>query len=603
MPFDEKPWKEAWPKAQALWSRFLRLREPEYAASAAEAKREGLEGSFAMIRLDDHRIVVSGELLLAFGVHGFPLEILAHEIGHHVLCPADLDDNARLLVRLRKALKGMERHAPMVGNLYADLVINDRLFRRHGLRMDGVYRALLKGGTEPSALWSFYMRTYELLWNLPNGDLGGAGAGDEIEGGAQVARGIIRSYANDWMGGASRFAMLVYPYLSAFMPDARQAALLDSLSPSAGGDGAMPDGLARIEEGEDPPSWDEIFADGGAAENADENELPSGMTEKQRRRALAAREAAMRERGGGIGGGRNRGGGGQFREPSEFREIMRSLGIRDDDAIAARYYRERAIPHLLPFPRRELPHSVDPLPEGLDLWEPGSPVDRINWVQTLIRGPVLIPGLSLYETHFGEQPGGDRARESIDLDLYVDSSGSMPNPRSSLSYLALAGAIICLSALRSGSSVRATLWSGPGEVLTTKEFVRDEKRIFAVLTGYFGGSTAFPTFELQSAYDQRPASARAVHILHISDEGITTILGEGESVERDRAIAKESFAKARGGGTMVLNLCGEGWKGDAAFQELLGIGYRIHPVKDWSSLVEFARRFAAENYSGRGTSR
>ena len=34
----------------------------------------------------------------------FPLEILGHEIGHHVYCPADLSDQGRMIARMRRAL-------------------------------------------------------------------------------------------------------------------------------------------------------------------------------------------------------------------------------------------------------------------------------------------------------------------------------------------------------------------------------------------------------------------------------------------------------------------------------------------------------------------
>ena len=43
--------------------------------------------------------------------------------------------------------------------------------------------------------------------------------------------------------------------------------------------------------------------------------------------------------------------------------------------------------------------------------------------------------------------------QPLDLDLYVDCSGSMPNPQVNVSYLTLAGAIVALSALRAGARV------------------------------------------------------------------------------------------------------------------------------------------------------
>ena len=51
----------------------------------------------------------------------------------------------------------------MIANLYGDLLINDRLYRRHGLDMAGIYRAIAQPGSE---LWSFYLRVYEILWSL-----------------------------------------------------------------------------------------------------------------------------------------------------------------------------------------------------------------------------------------------------------------------------------------------------------------------------------------------------------------------------------------------------------------------------------------------------
>jgi hypothetical protein len=122
-------WQAAWPQALAVWSRYTRLGHPQLCASRVEAAKEGLDGSFAMIRLKDQRIVVDLEGVRALGLEDYALEILAHEIGHHVLVPANMTDQFRLLARIRAALPTLERHAPMVANLYADLFINDRLQR------------------------------------------------------------------------------------------------------------------------------------------------------------------------------------------------------------------------------------------------------------------------------------------------------------------------------------------------------------------------------------------------------------------------------------------------------------------------------------------
>src|SRR5688500_18955411 len=120
-------WDAAWPDALEAWSKFTRLRPPALCRTKKEARSEGLTGSFAMIRLHDQAIVVSLPAVVESGVEKLAVEVLAHEIGHHVLAPATLTDHARMIARMRRGLPTLEAQAPMVANLYTDLLINDRL--------------------------------------------------------------------------------------------------------------------------------------------------------------------------------------------------------------------------------------------------------------------------------------------------------------------------------------------------------------------------------------------------------------------------------------------------------------------------------------------
>jgi hypothetical protein len=204
-------WLRHWPQALAIWSRFTKLSEPRWCLSQADEKEQGLTDSFAMIRLTDQAVVISLPGILGHHVERFGLEVMAHEIGHHVYCPSNLLDHGRMIARMRHGLPTKERLAPMVANLYADLLINDRLQREAGLDMAGVYKAI---GTGPaSRLWTLYMRIYEILWSLPRGTLAVAKAEDELEGDAQLGARLIRSYARDWLYGAGKFAALCLPYL------------------------------------------------------------------------------------------------------------------------------------------------------------------------------------------------------------------------------------------------------------------------------------------------------------------------------------------------------------------------------------------------------
>src|SRR5215469_8062137 len=241
-------WSAQWPAALATWSRFVQLHEPTWCFSKAEEEEAQLSGSFAMIRLLDHSVVISLRLVAEQGLQGFAKEILAHEIGHHVYCPADLTDNARMLARMRVGLPTKEHLAPFVSNLYSDLLINDRLQRSSGLEMSGVYLTL--GSECRDRLWTLYMRIYELLWKLDRGRLARGEIDDRLNQDAQLGARLIRSYSKDWLDGAGRFAALCLPYLLADEAARMQKLLAVWSDIRCAGKGAFPDGLTEIDDGE-----------------------------------------------------------------------------------------------------------------------------------------------------------------------------------------------------------------------------------------------------------------------------------------------------------------------------------------------------------------
>src|SRR5262249_60688839 len=77
-------WAAQWPAALAVWSRFVQLHEPTWCFTETEEAEAQLSGSFAMIRLVDHSVVISLRQVAEQGLQGFARAILAHEIGHHV---------------------------------------------------------------------------------------------------------------------------------------------------------------------------------------------------------------------------------------------------------------------------------------------------------------------------------------------------------------------------------------------------------------------------------------------------------------------------------------------------------------------------------------
>jgi hypothetical protein len=582
-------WTAAWPSALAAWSKFTRLRPPMLCFTEGDARHEGLTGSFAMIRLQDQSIIVSLPVVIDCGVERFPVEVLAHEIGHHVLAPATLTDHGRMIARMRWALPTAERHAPMVANLYTDILINDRLQRSAGLQLAEVYRRLgaREGGAGGGAVWALYTRIYEILWSLPRGSLGGGATDDRLEGDALLGARLVRSYARDWLDGSGRFAALLLPHL---LEDQKSATLieklLDTRAAAAGGD---PAGLVE----EDPEER------AGAVHPAQDPEL-SGLDGEGEEKGAQPKEVAA-----------SAPARGQSREPFQFGELLRAAGvvISDHDA-AVKYYRERAAPFLIPFPTRRSPQSTDPLPEGLEPWEAGEALDAVDWLQSVLQSPHVVPGMTTVQRVWGTAEGAEPARMPLDLDLYVDSSGSMPNPQRLTSYPALAGAILCMSALRAGARVQATLWSGKQQCSTTRGFVRDSTEVLNVLTGYFGGGTQFPIHVLRETYAARTAAARAVHILVISDDGVSTMFDKDEKGTSGFDISAMALKNARGGGSLVLNLPRDwerqfadrvrSWPGANWYVAVRRArdeqGWRVNAVPSLADLVDFAREFSRSRY-------
>lgn len=572
----EQTWANAFEEALALWSRFTKLRNPVWCASREDCKREGLSDAFAMIRLTDQTICIDLPQIAEKRLEPFAVPILAHEIGHHVYCPATLLDQGRMLARMRYALPTVEAAAPLVANLYADLLINDRLHRACGQDMAAIYRVLQQENSkEPaSRLWLLYMRIYEVLWSLPSGDLADAAMLDDtLRGDAILGARLVRSYARDFLKGAGRFATLCLPYLTDLEEIEKLMRGWHDTRATGMGAGEPPAGLAEY----DP---DEAA---GAIHPALDPEL-SGLDD-----AEPALEPIASAGNGGHPGT-------QYREPFQYGEILKSLGLAlSDHDIAVRYYRERALPNLIWFPERDLPQVTEPIPEGLELWSMGDPLEDLSLWDSMLMSPVVIPGVTTWKRVWGDSPGQEKARRPLDLDLYIDSSGSMPDPQYATSFLALAGAILALSALRAGAKVQATLWSGPRQFQSTPGFVSDPVAVLRIITGYLGGSTAFPIHVLRDTYPQDRPADRPAHIAIISDDGVDTMYSKDERNNDGYAIAEAALARARGGGTLLLNIWGE-VEQHPALLRAREQGWDIHPVSNWEQMTAAAKAISRARY-------
>ncbi len=581
-------WLRLWPDALGVWSGFARLSEPRWCIDSRESEKEGMGGNFAMIRLIDHSVVISLSDVVKRHLENFAVEIMAHEIGHHIYCPSDLTDLGFMIARIRQGLPEKEDHASLVSNLYSDLLINDRLQRRFCVNIAGVYQALKDKDGGP--LWNFYMRIYEILWSLHSGTLTDSDVDQVMEADARLGARLVRFYARDWIDGAGSFAALCYIYL----PDGQGAGspvqTKGWLDTGNAGEGGEPSGLTGMDDGEMEapvhPSMDRNLA---GMDDMDPGE--KGEDEK-----AGSRRGGKAEKGG-IKSRKN------FRGVSEYGTLLRAMrkDLTDHD-IALRYYKERALPYLVRFPEKKIGEKSDPLPEGLETWDIGMPMEDVSWFDSIMVSPRPVPGITTVQRVYGDSPGSTPSRVPLDLYIGIDCSGSMPNPQYTLSYPVLAGVIMALSALRAGARVMVVLSGEPGSSMSTEGFERSEYEILKVLTGYLGTGYAFGIRRLAKTFFKRRKGDNPVHIIVITDSDIFSMLEEkSDDIRSDTYktndgwdVARISLANAAGGGTYVLH---SPYSTDSKnMKRMNDEGWNVYTISTWEDIIIFASEFSRRNY-------
>ena len=584
----KEDWESQWPKALKIWSDYVKLREPRWYLSFEEVKREDNPAdSFAWIRLNDHRIFINLELIVKHKLEDFSLEILAHEIGHHIYTPANLKDAAVTLGKIRWALVGMEDQAPMVANLYEDFLINDRLQRGKGLDMVGVYKSANKD-IPFDKIWTLYMRTYEYLWKLKRGTLATDKKfhSDTIDADSSIIASLIRSYSKNWLEGATRFAAMLFPY---FIEDQQEREnttkririFLDTIH--AGKGGGIVSGMGEIDK-----------------------EQINGIIDP-RAETLGKKDVKINQSE--YWGGRNPGGGvgpeQRYLNPGSYIDLMQQVNPNlEQQQLINNYYKEAAIPYLINFPVETKSTREFDLPEGMDIWNVGDSVDEIDWVQTSIYTSQIFPGINTLKRTYGPSGDEDESLSPFNVYIGIDCSGSMSNPKQNFSWPVLAATIIGLSALRAGAKVMGCLSGEPGKYLQNKDFESNENEILTVITSYLGTGYAYGIQRLVDAFPKKQKEKS--HIVIVTDDDIFAMLGakhlgwnekkENQSKESKTMwnIMETALENAGGSGTLVLHAKPDWHQEEVA--RLKTMGWNIHYVTNQNQLVEFAESFTKINY-------
>ncbi|HCS61778.1 MAG TPA: NAD/NADP transhydrogenase subunit alpha [Microbacterium sp.] len=541
-------------------------------------------------------VTVDPTYLVDHGVSHEMESIFAHEIGHHVLAPSTRIDSLKIRHQMARALGAVLAHEPRLqqvaylANLWTDLLVNTRLAQLQradapagtSLSEVGIVRlsrAMFPAPDSRNRLWWVYCRAYELLWQLPAGTLcaldepplpvftqttystqsdpiervqerfrdkekalraaqaESARIGAELAGAsvtnpaadAVLVAETVRLFLTDPVAGAARFGVIAAPYLR----DSEEDDTSGANNPRGGENSeGTSDGCAA---GAEPPTAQElgrILADQRMKED-----LPQHPGS---RHSDAEDESGTDADQGDDGGGQG----------FDVAQTLRIYDGLSENEVLAAWYRSEAARWVRPYTRRAPARLSGGIPGPVELWENGDALADLDWPLTM-RSGVVIPGVTTKRrSELDDEPVVQET--SLELDLYIDSSGSMPSPGRG-SPAVLAGTILALSVLRGGGRLRVTSFSGPGQVAGMARFGRDSNEIIAALSAFFGGGTSFPLDLYGERYRRMPAPTDAVqrHVVVLSDDGLVSMFGTGN--QPFVSVAREVRSKLSTGTLMLMD--------------------------------------------------
>lgn len=457
--------EQHWPDAQARWSRFLLLADPDCNEDAH---------SVAQINLHSRQVTLNHRLIEQHKIWDCVEALLAHEVGHHVKYPGTLAVEARMRT-LEKSIIPIDDYS--LTNVFQDLMINERLGRDLCPAFIRIYQAFtsepafhseMKWKRDPAFV--FYLSLYEVLWSLPTGALIGE---PEAEFAASfpgyraeahlLVHDLFRMSPNIYMQFLF-FVSVMSRYLKPMIDERLQQLM-----------------ACRCGIGE--PSADD-WADALIPTDAEREAV-----ERAVREGWFVEDQAQR-----------------LKRILELEERIAGLpGFGTDKAqlvpeVMAAHYRQLAERYLVQPPR--LPRIGEALvPTTVDDWELSDSIREIDWLTTFLqRGAAWGVAQPLKRIPMAETEGHDVILWQPRMEIYLDISGSMPNPVFQLNAMTLAAQILTLATTRAGGCIRAALYSH--EPVLYWEWCRSEIEISRFLMHYIGGGTEFPFPLLKKSCEQ-----------------------------------------------------------------------------------------------------
>jgi len=397
--------------------------------------------------------------------------LLDHGITHYTFCPWDFHTHVALYSQAKKVM-GDKTLAKRAANYFIDVVSDTHCVKKRFSDIPELHRTLKKGKVE-----EVIACLYQQIWGV---DLGFSRSGKSGKGYDDVVRRLARIPYLDrsrWHESIQKFSRTMKPLL---MEEQQEEG-------SQGGKGEPnPQGEHDLNN----YSYEEI--DEGLRECANDK-----MALSEFREMVEDFSEELKEAGYGMEGGMGRG-----RGTAIDADVLFYMKLAENYAIPLRkvLLEEKGTLH---------PHSHAP-------WEVGSPYQDVDIWTSFGK---IMPGITqVWKKKQGKGKG--KLDGTPDCLIAIDSSGSMINPRKSLSYAVLGAACATNAYLRNGSKVGVYNFSdapmGGKDVL---DYTNKREAIYRVLCKYFGGGTALDLDDLVPLIRNR----KNLDLFIITDMKITNI--------------------------------------------------------------------------------
>jgi hypothetical protein len=458
-----------WTEALGVWGTGIELSPPDRWVKGAGGAWNGDE-PLAYIDLVQRQVVVNFDKLHAIGAFPSLPAVLAHEIGHHIAFPHTLGLAAALEILQHRLLP----YPHSLTNLFFDLQVNEYVGRTHAVQLADVYKGF---GTTPQTtpLFGFYLAVYEELWGLAELELVGA-AGTRLDAEYPGWRAEARMFSQTFYSLPDVYLQFVY-FCSIF------ARYLDqSAAPEKGPMGSD----AQQPEADDYAGA--LYGNSQVDRALDEAEARGWLERADAEKAKATDPMTTINK---IGGGK---------PGTEIKAFRRGL--------VSGHYRRLVDEHLFEVPPSPDTRVPDPMiPTTTEDWEWGDSPTAIDWTATVLASGPLALLNPLKRTLEAADPDM-QGRGLPAIEIYLDTSGSMPDPTQTVNAMTLAAQILAAAALRRNGMVRAIIYSyGPPMV---SDWMYDEATARDYLLNYAGGGTDYPFDLLVRHATERPGAIRVV---------------------------------------------------------------------------------------------